>query len=283
MPDDARYDDVMAPGNAFVSNPSRQPWWRDYRDLIERLGSSGISSPGDLTALLPPGTRNANGMRVRFVAAGTCPGAEYERRIFETGEVPTREANRHDLFNALAWCRWPALKAAMNARHYRHLDQQHGGRRGPQRDALAHLDESGAVVASASPALLDALAERDWNRAFVDLRHEWRAQSSVILCGHGLMEKLLEPYKSVTAHTLLLRRAPPGALPISRLDRAVGEAVASGELLRAPADLAQLPLMGIPEWWPDGLQDAGFYADRRVFRPPPAGARRPPVTPVSGS
>ena len=29
---------------------------------------------------------------------------------FATGEVPTRESDWHDFFNALAWCAWPRTK-----------------------------------------------------------------------------------------------------------------------------------------------------------------------------
>jgi hypothetical protein len=257
-----------------------RPWWRPYREFIERLDPSRRPSPAELTALLPPGVCNANGQLVCFVPAGRLPGSGYEQRVFETGEVPTREGNRHDLFNALAWCRWPHLKAAMNALHYHHADEEHAGRRGPRRDALTHLDESGAIVVSHNRELLESLAARDWKRAFHDLRPAWKESTRVLLCGHGLLEKLLQPYKSVTAHALLLWQARPGALSLTELDRAIGGDLAAGVLLRRPSDLGPVPLMGIPGWWPDEPQDAGFYADRQVFRVPPAGAGRPPVTSV---
>jgi hypothetical protein len=221
---------------------------------------------------------NANGQSIRFVPAGRLPGSGYEQRIFETGEVPTREGSRHDLCNALAWCRWPHLKAAMNALHYHHVDEEHAGCRGSQRDALTHLDESGAIVVSHHRELLDALAARDWKRAFRDLRPAWKS-AQMLVCGHGLLEKLLQPYKSVTAHALLLWHAQPGALPLTELDRTISEELAAGGRLRRPSDLGPVPLMGIPGWWPIGAQDDEFYADRRVFRAPPADANCAPVNP----
>ena len=75
--------------------------------------------------------------------------------------------------------------------------------RAGQRDALTLLDESGVIVAGDAPELLAALTARDWRRAFVSLREEWR-RVRVVVCGHAILEKLLQPYKSLTAHALLL-------------------------------------------------------------------------------
>ena len=58
-----------------------------------------------------------------------------------------------------------------------------------------------------------------------------------------------------------------GALAGSALLTGVG-ALSARAADRAPADLAPLPLMGIPGWWTSGDQDDRFYADRAVFRPP---------------
>ena len=265
----------------FTPDDPERPWWRGYRELLEHLGSGRCPAPEELNTLLPPEARNANGQPLRFVPAERSPGTEYERRIFETGEVPTRMGSRHDLYNALTWCRWPRLKAAMNAQHYTHIGEQREGRRGPRRDVLAHLDESGAIVISRDAELLQAIAERNWNRAFLDLRESWRDDTRVHVCGHGLMEKFLRPYKAITAHSLLLLAAPPGMSSIAGLDRFLGQAVLAGKLLRRPPDLGALPLMGIPGWWPKGPQDRDFHDDRRVFRAPPVGLRRTPVTPVS--
>jgi hypothetical protein len=257
------------------------PCWDDYREMITQLEGPAIPGPGQLNALLPRGTQSGGGAPLRFVPSQSIPGVQYERHIFATGEVSTRGGNWHDLFNALVWCRLPRLKAAMNALHHRDLHHHSDGARGPRRDALTLLDESGALVASRNRDLLHALARRDWDLAFVALRAAWRTDTRVVICGHALLEKFLEPYKSITAHALLLQvDAPPSRFAAEDfpgwLDAAVGERLLAGGCA-SPADLSPLPLAGIPGWWREAGQDAGFYADRSVFRPPPAGFRAAPA------
>ena len=235
----------------------------------------GTPSVEQLNALLPDGVVSGGGAPIRFRAAEEIPGVEYERHVFETGEVSTRTNDWHDMFNALAWCRWPRLKAALNAAHYRSLDEARGGRRGARRDALTLLDESGALVVSGDRDLLGALAARDWQRAFVGLRDAW-ARTRCLLCGHALLQKLRAPYKAITAHTLLLQVDGGAAHEwresfLQTLDAWLAAALAAGELCGSPADLSPLPLAGIPGWWAAGPQDAAFYADADVFRPAPAG------------
>jgi len=240
------------------------PGWRDYGYLLEALPDDRFPAPESLTRLLPRHARTREGQTVRFVPAACLPGVDYERHIHETGEVATRD-NWHDLCNALVWCRLPHFKAALNALHYDHLGEQAGGARGPQRDALTLLDESGVIVTGDAPALIDALGAREWRRAFVTLRDDWQ-RLRVVVCGHAILEKLLQPYKSLTAHALFL---PAPARPTdAELDRRLASTLQEQNRLRAPADLGPLPLMGIPGWWTAGVQDAGFYADQGVFRPP---------------
>lgn len=241
------------------------PCWTGYRVAIGRLADGLFPTPDDLCRLLLPGQSNAAGRRLRFRPADELPGVDYEKHIYETGEVSTREGSWHDLFNALVWTRFPGLKAAMNERHYRCLDEARDGRRGAQRDALTLLDESGVIVTSPDPGLLEALRARDWQAAFATRRDGWAA-SGVMVCGHAILEKFLAPYKALTAHALLLPL--DGAACAADLDAQLASGLRSGELLNTPRDLSPLPLMGIPGWWPDGPQDETFYADRAVFRLP---------------
>ena len=37
----------------------------------------------------------------------------YEQNIFETGQVPTRQQNWHDLFGGFIWCLFPKTKARL--------------------------------------------------------------------------------------------------------------------------------------------------------------------------
>jgi len=246
------------------------PFWGDYRALLAELDGPAPPGPEQLNRLLPADAVSGGGKPLRFVAAAELPGVAYERHIFETGEVSTRQDNWHDLFNALAWCRLPRLKAAMNALHYAHLSEERDGRRGPRRDALTLLDESGALVVSSSRARLEALASRDWPRAFTGCGAPWSADTRVVVCGHALLEKFLLPYKAITAHALLLcaERMDPvmaGDGFLRRLDRAVAGRLLEGSICGSPAALSPVPVMGIPGWWEEP-QDAAFYGDGSVFR-----------------
>ena len=258
------------------------PVWGDYRGRLLSLGAESFPGPGELRRLLPTGLRSRNGCPIRFVAASKLPVLDYENHIYRQGEVSTRENSWHDLFNALIWSRFPALKVAMNAVHFRELDAGGEGSRGKQRDALTLFDESGVVVCSSNQALLEALARRDWNRIFRADSGIWEGEISLFVVGHALLEKFLRPYKSITAQALLLqldqvqmeqsREALSGSL-----DEWMSERLLAGSMLDTPASLSPLPLMGIPGWWPGGEQDSDFYTDQKVFRPLPEGGRIAPV------
>ena len=133
------------------------PCWTGYRVAIDRLGDGAFPTADDLNDLLLPRQVNFAGRRLKFRPAAELPDVDYEKHIYETGEVSTREGSWHDLFNALVWSRFPQLKAAMNERHYQRLHEARDGRRGAQRDALTLLDESGVIVTSPDGELLDSL------------------------------------------------------------------------------------------------------------------------------
>lgn len=242
-----------------------KPCWADYRRLIAALDQDEMPQPSALTRLLPPGTANQKGMPIRFVPASDLPGVDYERHVFEAGEVSTRQNNWHDIFNALAWCRFPKLKAAMNARHCGEIRNDSPGGRGKLRDALTLFDESGVIVSGTDRASLEALSEKDWQAAFITHRQQWNSSIRVFICGHAILEKFLNPYKSITAHALLLHtdRRVTG----NGLDDWLGSALREEAILNSPACLSPIPLMGIPGWWSSGVQDTSFYRDTRVFRP----------------
>ena len=259
---------------------TRLLYWEGYRELIGSLPGESFPGPDVLDRLLPPGVVSGNGLPIRFISASHLPGVPYEKHIYETGEVSTREYSWHDLLNALAWCRLPKLKAAMNARHYEELNPERDGRRGKLRDALTLLDESGVIVAGSNPGVLQALVNRDWNAAFVTHRAAWRSELQVLVCGHALLEKFLNPYKSMTAHALILHATRPVSL--EQLDLQLGASLSDSQLFDSPAGLSPLPLMGIPGWWPTGEQNDDFYEDRDVFRPAPPSMTPAPVYQVSG-
>lgn len=77
--------------------------------------------------------------------------------------------------------------------------------------------------------------------------------------GHALLEKLQHPYKSITAHCVVISApAPQWTLVDTQLAQRV-----STEL--APKALRPLPVMGIPGWHPENVA-LSFYQDAAVFR-----------------
>ena len=244
------------------------PAWSGYRGFLDGLRADRFPTVDALNEVMPDHLVNREGVPIRFVPQSALPDVAYEKHIYQTGEVSTRTENWHDLCNALVWFRLPLLKAAMNARHHQCLGAAESGRRGAVRDALTLFDESGVIICSSNAGLLEALAARDWERVFVDCRTSWPQDVSVRVCGHAILEKLLNPYKSLTAHAVFLHSE--ALLPDEEVDSLLADMLLEGELLRSTADLSPVPLMGIPGWWEAGPQDAAFYADRGVFRPPPS-------------
>jgi hypothetical protein len=213
------------------------PWFQPWRDVGEPVLRAWQSAP--LHEALPRG-------RVDFVAQDALPAGEaYESFVHRTRSVPTRD-NAHDFFNALAWLKFPDEKSRLNelqAAEIAHAGV--GGARGAVRDAVTLLDENGAFL-DTPEELWSALLERDWRRAFIDLRPLWR-DATLVVFGHALLEKLLAPRKDLTAHVW----CGPREFTRERL---------------ASKPFTPLPLLGVPRWWA-GNEDFSFYDDPRVFRP----------------
>lgn len=205
---------------------------------------------------------------LHFIKQDELPvGTAYEAHIAASGAVPTR-ANLHDFFNAAIWFLFPAIKAALNARQ---ADQiaLHGiqATRGGVRDALTVFDENAVLFVCADNALAEALRNFDWHTLFLARRSAWGRLCEVHSFGHALLEKLLMPYKAITAHAWIVEVTPdyfawPEMQQRAYLDRVVAKQIVS---LRTPRDFAPLPVLGIPGWWADNLEPA-FYADSQVFR-----------------
>ena len=251
------------------------PWLAPWHQPGQAIADAARTG-GDLPAAL-------NAVRLaprRFIAQAELPeGVAYESHIFATGGVPTREG-LHDFFNALCWMRFPASKLALNRLQAQAIEAAGGvqGRRGPLRDALTLFDENAALLQAPKP-LWQALLARDWHRLFIELRPLW-SQATLLLFGHALTEKLVAPYKSITAH--VLRLPMPGELPADRLPAAVAHGASAAGVVhpwdgwlaaRLEPDwlgskpFTPLPLLGVPGWWPANAQPV-FYDDAQVFRSP---------------
>ena len=233
-----------------------QPWLQPLRALGEPASQrlqQGLCVADALHA--------AGSAPVRFVQQSALPpGEPYERYIRQTRSVPTRD-NLHDFFNGLCWLHFPLTKSRLNQLQAAEIAVA-GVQplRGPVRDALTVFDENAAFLI-APPALWDALRARDWRRLFVTLRPLWE-QAQLVLFGHALLEKLVQPRKPIVAHIYC---APEAIYSIANLDAEVAAQLSAAGLARKP--FAPLPVLGVPGWWPQNAE-LSFYDDAEVFRPP---------------
>jgi hypothetical protein len=234
------------------------PWLaplRDLRPFVERADWREALS----TEARRRGVATAAGLPIEFVAADDAGAGAYEAHIAATGRVPTRD-NAHDLFNALVWLAFPLTKAALNARQAHELARDGvRGTRGPVRDAATLIDESGLLLAASEEAGA-ALMRLDWNWLFAAQRGRWGGDWMPLAFGHALIEKLLAPYKGLTAVVVCL---PLAAATPAQMDKAAAQWIQHTAL--APPLLSHLPVLGIPGWWPAN-EDPAFYADTAVFR-----------------
>ena len=238
------------------------PVFAPYQHAIATLAlGSGLPPLDAFNALAA--TRelvNAQGLPLRFVASEQPLAArDYEQRILRTGLIPTRTDTWHDVMNALVWLRFPRFKAALNAAHVAAMEDESGSLRGRRRDALTMLDESGVWVTSEHASLTDALRNREWQSLFWEQRDAVAAQMQFVVVGHALLEKMLRPYPRITGKCLILVGKTTDAAFIEPL------ASVAVQNLNSPAELAPLPLLGIPGWDPHNAHPA-YYANPDVFR-----------------
>ena len=210
---------------------------------------------------------------IRFVPQDELPGGTaYETYISQTGHVPTRD-NLHDFFNALVWLSMPNIKRQLNAVQATQIECHGIGQtRGGVRDATTLFDENALLLAArdheAGHSLVNALRNRQWHNALWERRSAFIEHVEVWAFGHALMEKLITPYKGITAHAWVVTVpnhyfSLPDAAKRHWLDIHVAAELAHSAL--TTQCFTPLPVLGIPGWWPN--QDAAFYADANVFRP----------------
>ena len=239
------------------------PAFAPYQALIDALKlKHGLPSLDALNALAAAcGVRQARGLPLRFfIPERRLSARDYETHILHTGEVPTRVDTWHDVLNALVWLRFPLFKAALNATHGAALAAETDTRRGPRRDALTVLDESGVWVISRDPALQRWLVDRAWQALFSEARSRVEADMCFVVVGHALLEKALAPYPSMTGKCLILGS--------DTLDPDAADTLAAAALatVTTPRELAPLPIQGIPGWDVENVREA-YYANPTIFRP----------------
>jgi len=202
-----------------------------------------------------------SGVAVEFVAQSELSSdIAYEAFIFSFKRIPTSN-NLHDFFNGLCWLRFPQTKLRLNFLQAQEISSEGvGATRGPLRDALTLFDEN-VLLLQASDDLWHALQVRDWKKLFGELRDEWQS-AHIVTFGHALLEKLVAPYKSITAHVFRI------ASDVDAKDDQVLDAWLANNLqpdYLATKPYLPLPVLGIPGWWPDN-ETISFYEDQNVFR-----------------
>lgn len=200
-------------------------------------------------------------------------GLHYEQRIAERGVIATRERNWHDLFNALAWLRYPALKQALNRRQVEEIARMGPRERSRPQCAMTHFDEAGVIVRVADPSLLALWDAHDWHALFWHERAAWQdGRIDVAVFGHALLEHALTPGKLLVGKAMVV--AADAGTAWESIVAVLAERIATGELLRDPLELRPLPLSGIPRWHPDNGDEA-FHRDAPCYQPLRVGRRYP--------
>lgn len=246
-----------------------------FRDLLAHGDWPGLPA---LQARLQPLWHRHTGAPLAFVDAQSPgdDGLHYEQRIRQRGVIATRRHNWHDLFNALAWKCYPAIKSALNVRQTDCIAQVGRRLRTRAQQALTHFDEAGAVVIVRDASLLGLWDAHDWTGLFLHQREAWRdGRITLQVPGHALLEHALCPHLLLTAKALAFLD-DGNDRDSATVDVRVAAAVAAPACLLDPQELRPLPLSGIPGWH-DAPQDRAFYRHAPCFRPLQAGRRYPPA------
>jgi hypothetical protein len=255
----------------------QRPWLAPFRETGQALIRSGDWLQAANQIARAHDLKTASGCSLVFVPQHSLPAdLAYEAHIHATGQVPTRD-NLHDFFNALIWLHFPHTKKTLNALHAANAliatatagvgNAVSLGTRGRARDAATLFDENAAIFICSDAPLADALNQHQWSSLLQRAPEDFFSKVSVVLFGHALMEKLVQPYKAITAHVWITMVEPAWFALTDKqrdeaMDRSLADAISAGFSSR---DFAHLPVLGVPGWWPEQSDD--FYADPFVFRP----------------
>lgn len=246
----------------------QRPWLAHLNELGRQLSQSADWVHTANQMARERELKNSANLPIMFVPQDVLPEATaYEAHIDATAQVPTRD-NLHDFFNALIWLQFPKIKRTLNQLQAQEIRRSPESMlRGRQRDAATLFDENVALFVSRDTSTLNLLKGHQWKALLFDEAIHFHRNGKVILFGHALIEKLVHPYKSITAHVWCVPAAKeiidlPRTQFLPWLDESVAAAIISGFSSKA---FCHLPVLGVPGWW-EG-QDELFYADEAVFRP----------------
>lgn len=156
------------------------------------------------------------------------------------GEVPTRAGSWHDFMNALVWAAFPQAKRAVHALQYDLLvrARREGivGRRLPEHDALAVLDEGGVLVFSPRPIDDDGALEAELAAG----------RAHAICFGHAVFEAVTirGPWPLVRAVVLSIDAASlPAEDLVTHADAALARFLGRASCFVSPRDLLRVSLV----------------------------------------
>jgi hypothetical protein len=199
----------------------------------------------------------------------------YETFIFEQKSIPTR-CNWHDFYNGLIWLQFPQTKAYFNAQHHQQMHGFGAKNRTAVRDRLTHFDECGLVLVTNQSELKGEISAHDWQRVFVERKHQWHHEIKPIVFGHALWEMLMQPFIGLTAKVTVIEdaqllssiehyRGVPSPASAT-IDDALLNHLQSTQLIEQKKPWMPLPLLGIPHW-SHAPQTDTFYANTDYFMP----------------
>lgn len=187
----------------------------------------------------------------------------YEVEIFENGNLPTRENNWHDYFNFCVWVNFPKTKAMINFIQYSEMKNKQQKNRTSMENAMTLFDENGLIVLSTDAGLLDMIRRHEWKRLFWENREQVLKHLKIVIIGHSMYEKFLNPYVGMTGHSILYEVEDLN-LSWHFLDLKLTELLES-ELYKSPPDFQPIPVLGFPGWY-EGNSDELFYDNTAYFR-----------------
>ncbi|WMN59940.1 DUF3025 domain-containing protein [Pseudoalteromonas xiamenensis] len=195
----------------------------------------------------------------------------YEAIIYETGQVPTREDNWHDLFGALIWCLFPRTKALLNVLHMQDIQQSGLKTRTPMRNAITLWDECGVLVVTTNLKRIEQLQNHQWQDVFITHRDEWGKEIEAVMFGHANYEMMTAPFEGLTGKLLPvivdeLYFSLSTKERYAFLDEQLVQMISSQHILKNNKSMSPLPLLGIPGWWHDN-ENSEFYSNTDYFRP----------------
>lgn len=216
--------------------------------------------------------KNSQGLAVQFEPDPLFQDEEryYEQIIYETGRIPTREQNWHDLFGAMIWCLFPKTKALLNKRHIDEINQHGLKQRSKHRNALTLFDECGVVLAITDDTVQAQLRAHKWQSVFVERRIQWGEIIHPFIFGHANYEMLTQPFIGLTGKVLCIKvEASFAALSVQEqyvvLDDLLCEQITEQGVLDDNKQMSPLPLLGVPTWYDDN-KNPQFYDNTDYFR-----------------